>query len=78
MILVTGAAGLVGHPVANRLAQAGMTVLASDARPPDRTLDCRFIEVPRVRGQQLKEPAQLDGWLRDGSAAYTDSLCAWS
>lgn len=41
-------------------------------------LDCRFIEVPRVRGQQLKEPAQLDGWLRDGSAAYTDSLCAWS
>jgi hypothetical protein len=40
-------------------------------------LDCRFIEVPRVRGQQLKEPAQLDGWLRDGSAAYTDSLCAW-
>jgi len=40
-------------------------------------LDCRFVEVPRVRGQQLKEPAQLDGWLRDGSAAYTDSLCAW-
>jgi len=40
-------------------------------------LDCRFIEAPRVRGQQLKEPAQLDGWLRDGSAAYTDSLCAW-
>ena len=33
--------------------------------------------VPRLRGQQLKEPAQLDGWLRDGSAAYTDSLCAW-
>jgi hypothetical protein len=40
-------------------------------------LECRFIEVPRVRGQQLKEPAQLDGWLRDGSAAYTNSLCAW-
>ncbi len=40
-------------------------------------LDCRFIEVPRIRGQQLKEPAQLDGWLRDGSAAYTESLCAW-
>jgi hypothetical protein len=33
--------------------------------------------VPRRRGQQLKEPAQLDSWLRDGSAAYTDSLCAW-
>ncbi len=34
--------------------------------------------VPRTRGQQLKEPAQLDGWLRDGSAAFVDSLCEWS
>ena len=40
-------------------------------------LDCRFVAVPRMRGQQLKEPAQLDGWLRDGSAAYAESLCAW-
>jgi hypothetical protein len=40
-------------------------------------LDCRFVVVPRVRGQQLKEPAQLDGWLRDGSAAYTETLCDW-
>lgn len=40
-------------------------------------LDCRFIAVPRWRGQQLKEPAQLDGWLRDGSAAYVESLCQW-
>jgi hypothetical protein len=40
-------------------------------------LDCRFVAVPRVRGQQLKEPAQLDAWLRDGSAAYTESLCMW-
>ena len=40
-------------------------------------LDCRFLAVPRFRGQQLKEPAQLDGWLRDGSAAYVESLCAW-
>jgi hypothetical protein len=40
-------------------------------------LDCRFAAVPRVRGQQLKEPAQLDAWLRDGSAAYTESLCTW-
>ena len=36
-----------------------------------------FIVVPREIGQQLKEPAQLDGWLRDGSAAYVDSICAW-
>ncbi len=40
-------------------------------------LACRFVLVPRMRGQQLKEPAQLDGWLRDGSAAYLESLCAW-
>ena len=39
--------------------------------------DCRFVVAPRVRGQQLKEPAQLDGWLRDGSAAYVESLCDW-
>ncbi|HZO88330.1 MAG TPA: UTP--glucose-1-phosphate uridylyltransferase [Chthonomonadaceae bacterium] len=41
-------------------------------------LECRFVAVPRLRGQQLKEQAQLDGWLRDGSAAYVESLCAWS
>jgi hypothetical protein len=40
-------------------------------------LDCRFIAVSRQRGQQLKEQAQLDGWLRDGSAAAVDALCAW-
>ena len=40
-------------------------------------LDCRFVAVTRMRGQQLKEPAQLDGWLRDGSAAYLESLGDW-
>jgi hypothetical protein len=40
-------------------------------------LDCRFVVVPRTRGQQLKEPAQLDGWLRDGSAVYVEGLCNW-
>src|SRR5262245_62756368 len=38
-------------------------------------IDCRFVVVPRLRGQQLKDQAQLDGWLRDGSAAYVESLC---
>ena len=37
----------------------------------------RFVVVPRLRGQQLKDVAQLDGWLRDGSAAYVEALCAW-
>ena len=36
-------------------------------------MDCRYIAVSRARGQQLKEPAQLDGWLRDGSAAYVET-----
>jgi UDP-N-acetylglucosamine pyrophosphorylase len=38
---------------------------------------CQFVVVPRLRGQQLKDPAQLDGWLRDGSAAHVESLCQW-
>ena len=40
--------------------------------------NCRFFVVPRPRGQQLKEQAQLDGWVRDGSAACIEKLCAWS
>ncbi|NBV20433.1 MAG: UTP--glucose-1-phosphate uridylyltransferase [Proteobacteria bacterium] len=40
-------------------------------------IDSRFLVVDRPRGQQLKDQAQLDGWLRDGSAAYVESLCAW-
>jgi galactokinase/mevalonate kinase-like predicted kinase len=41
-------------------------------------LCCRYALVSRRRGQQLKEPAQLDGWQRDGSADYVASLCAWA
>ena len=40
-------------------------------------VDPGFFVVPRVRGQQLKDVAQLDGWLRDGSAAYVESICDW-
>lgn len=40
-------------------------------------LQSGFVVVPRLRGQQLKEQAQLDGWLRDGSAAYVETLCTW-
>jgi hypothetical protein len=38
-------------------------------------VESRFVVVPRLRGQQLKDQAQLDGWLRDSSAAYVESLC---
>ena len=40
-------------------------------------VDARFVVVPRLRGQQLKDPAQLDGWLRDGSATYVEQLGDW-
>jgi hypothetical protein len=36
-----------------------------------------FAAVPRARGQQLKDQAQLDVWQRDGSAAYIESLGSW-
>jgi hypothetical protein len=37
--------------------------------------NCKYVVVPRPRGQQLKEPSQLDGWLRDGSADFVTNLC---
>ncbi|MFN2220987.1 MAG: UTP--glucose-1-phosphate uridylyltransferase [Candidatus Promineifilaceae bacterium] len=40
-------------------------------------LNCSYAVVPRFRGQQLKEVDQLDGWLRDGSAAYLEGICDW-
>ncbi|HXP62365.1 MAG TPA: UTP--glucose-1-phosphate uridylyltransferase [Dongiaceae bacterium] len=41
-------------------------------------IEPQFLVVPRLRGQQLKDQAQLDGWLRDGSAAYVERLCQWT
>jgi hypothetical protein len=38
-------------------------------------VECRYFVVPRARGQQLKDQAQLDGWLRDGSAAGVEAQC---
>jgi len=40
-------------------------------------LDCGFFVVDLMRGQQLKEQSQLDGWVRDGSAEYVRQLCHW-
>jgi len=37
-----------------------------------------FTVVPRARGQQLKDQAQLDVWQRDGSAAYIETLGDWT
>jgi len=38
-------------------------------------LPCAFLAVDRARGQQLKDPAQLDGWANDGSRDHVHSLC---
>lgn len=40
-------------------------------------VDCQFVVVPRVRGAQLKNQSQLDGWVRDGSAQYLESICSF-
>ena len=40
-------------------------------------LSCGYLAVPRLRGQQLKDPAELDAWANDGSKEYVTSLCNW-
>jgi len=42
---------------------------------PDIT--CTYLAVPRLRGQQLKDPNQLDPWTNDGSKDHVESLCAF-
>jgi len=36
---------------------------------------CGYLAVPRLRGQQMKEPAQLDAWVTDGSKGFVKGLC---
>ncbi len=43
-----------------------------------KELACSYAAVARARGQQLKEPGQLDGWFRDGSAEFVNSLADWT
>ncbi len=40
-------------------------------------IPCGYLVVPRERGQQLKAPGELDGWIADGSREYVESLCAF-
>jgi len=58
------------YPVAQYEKLWGDMTALPDAR-------CAYLVVPRMRGQQLKDPAQLDGWFRDGSAQYVSALCDW-
>jgi len=39
---------------------------------------CGYVVVPRVRGQQLKDVAQLDPWINDGSLDYVKRLCEFA
>jgi hypothetical protein len=41
-------------------------------------VESRFLVVPRMRGQQLKSPGELDAWVGDGSKAYVESLCEFA
>ena len=38
-------------------------------------VNCGYVVVPRLRGQQLKDVSQLDPWVNDGSLAYVRQLC---
>ncbi|MCC6490134.1 MAG: UTP--glucose-1-phosphate uridylyltransferase [Candidatus Hydrogenedentes bacterium] len=38
---------------------------------------CGFLAVPRSRGQQLKDPSELDPWANDGSKEHIESLCVF-
>ena len=40
-------------------------------------VQCGYIAVPRQRGQQMKDIAQLDAWVTDGSRDHVASLCAF-
>jgi len=36
---------------------------------------CGYLAVPRMRGQQLKDPSELDPWANDGSKDYVAKFC---
>jgi hypothetical protein len=38
---------------------------------------CGYLAVPRFRGQQLKDPNQLDAWANDGSKDYIAKLAGF-
>lgn len=41
-------------------------------------IKCGYLVVPRNRGQQMKDPAQLDSWVTDGSKDYVAALCEFT
>jgi len=59
MILVTGAAGLVGGAVTRRLVAAGSSVVATDAREPVDPLPCPFVAA------DIRQPDAVGRLLQD-------------
>jgi galactokinase/mevalonate kinase-like predicted kinase len=41
-------------------------------------LPCAFLAVDRRRGQQMKDPAQLDAWANDGTIEHVRDLCEFA
>ena len=63
-----------GHGQEDVLPVAQFEKLWSDLTSlPD--LPCSFLSVDRRRGQQLKDAAQLDGWVTDGGRDHVAGLC---
>jgi galactokinase/mevalonate kinase-like predicted kinase len=66
-----------GHGQEDVLPVAQFEKLWSDLTSlPD--LPCSFLSVDRRRGQQLKDAAQLDGWVTDGSRDFVAALGKFS
>ena len=40
-------------------------------------LACGYLVVPRKRGLQLKDPAELDPWANDGTRDHVETLCSF-
>ncbi|MGK7397485.1 MAG: UTP--glucose-1-phosphate uridylyltransferase [Candidatus Cyclobacteriaceae bacterium M3_2C_046] len=40
-------------------------------------IKCGYLVVPRLRGQQMKDPDQLDEWANDGSKEFVKGLGLW-
>jgi hypothetical protein len=38
-------------------------------------IKCGYVVVPRFRGQQMKDPSQLDSWVTDGGKEFVAGLC---
>ncbi len=75
-VITAAGRGARQHPASDTFPVAQFEKLWGDLTSlPD--LPCASLAVPRLQGQQLKDAAQLDGWVTDGSRDHVESLCAF-